>query len=132
VSASKKILVVDDERGVRHLLWDVLSGEGFEVSMAEDGEDSLSQLGHTRFDLVITDIHMPRLDGIELLKRMKKNSRKEKVIIMTGDVSDRRLSDPNLPTVVSQLEKPVSIARLLQEVGAAMAGRTGHEKNVRA
>ena len=64
----KKILVVEDERGIRCLLWEVLSKEGFEVLLAKDGQESLSQLEEGSFDLVITDIKMPRVDGIKMLR----------------------------------------------------------------
>jgi len=64
MAKAEKILVVDDERGIRYLLSDVLSDAGFEVSMAKDGQESLDQLKGNRFALVVTDINMPRLDGI--------------------------------------------------------------------
>lgn len=118
---AKKILVVDDERGLRYLLSDVLTSEGFEVRMAKDGQESLDQLRGRRFDLVITDIQMPRLDGIEMLKVMKKRGRKEKVIIMTGNPTDRRLSGTDMPQVMSHLQKPIQIDAFLEAVVAAMA-----------
>ena len=118
---AKKILVVDDERGLRYLLSDVLTSEGFEVRMAKDGQESLDQLRGRRFDLVITDIQMPRLDGIEMLKVMKKRGRKEKVIIMTGNPTDRRLSGTDMPQVMSHLQKPIQIDDFLEAVVAAMA-----------
>jgi len=118
---AKKILVVDDERGLRYLLSDVLTSEGFEVRMAKDGQESLDQLRGRRFDLVITDIQMPRLDGIEMLKVMKKTGRKEKVIIMTGNPTDRRLSGTDMPQVMSHLQKPIQIDAFLEAVVAAMA-----------
>jgi two-component system response regulator (stage 0 sporulation protein F) len=118
---AKKVLVVDDERGLRYLLSDLLTSEGFEVRVAKDGQESLDQLRDRRFDLVITDIQMPRLDGIEMLKAMKKSGRKEKVIIMTGDPTDRRLSGTDMPQVVSHLQKPIQIDTFLEAVVAAMA-----------
>lgn len=117
----KKVLVVDDETGIRYLLSDVLVDKGFEVSMAKDGQESLDQLEVNSFDLIITDIHMPRLDGIEMLKCMKKTGRKEKVIVMTGNPSDQRLQDADIPMVVSRLQKPFKINKFLDVVNAAMA-----------
>lgn len=118
---AKKVLLVDDEKGLRYLLSDVLTSKGFEVRMAKDGQESLDQLRNRRFDLVITDIQMPRLDGIEMLKVMKKAGRKEKVIIMTGNPTDRRLSGSDMPKVVSHLEKPIQIDAFLETVVAAVA-----------
>ncbi len=77
MGASKRILVVDDEKGIRFLLSEALLMEGFEVALARDGQESLERLEMDDFDLVITDINMPRLDGMEMLKKMKKSGRKE-------------------------------------------------------
>jgi two-component system alkaline phosphatase synthesis response regulator PhoP len=120
VSTSKRILVVDDEKGIRFLLYEALLREGFEVTLASDGQESLEKLQGDNFDLVITDINMPRLDGIEMLKNMKKTGRKEKVIIMTGNPSTLRLPHKDLPHIVSQLRKPFMIESLLSVVTAAM------------
>ncbi len=73
---AKKILVVDDESGIRFLLSEILLSNGFEVSLASDGQESLDKLEQGHFDLVVTDINMPRLDGVAMLKRMKKTKRK--------------------------------------------------------
>jgi DNA-binding NtrC family response regulator len=118
----KKILVVDDENRIRSLLSEILSSEGFEVSMARDGQDSLDQMARSRFDLVITDIQMPNLDGMAMLRRMKKAGRKEKVIIMTGSGLGRDLSGEDVPPVVSRLQKPFRMDRFLDVVIAATSG----------
>ena len=118
---SKKVLIVEDEIGIRILLSDLLSSKGFEVSMARDGKESLDKLVDGSFDLVVTDIHMPRLDGIEMLKWMKKEGRKEKIIIMTGDPSDQRLADIDMPLIETQLLKPFRIDFFLDLVIAATA-----------
>jgi two-component system, response regulator, stage 0 sporulation protein F len=123
MNAAKKVLVVDDEKGIRFLLSEVLLSQGFEVSLARDGQESLDQLEKDCFDLVITDINMPRLDGLAMLKRMKRTGRSEKVIIMTGDPSDQRLSDPAISDVVIRLFKPFGMENFLSVVLSA----TGNE-----
>jgi CheY-like chemotaxis protein len=123
MSKAEKILVVDDERGIRYLLSDVLSDAGFEVSIAKDGQESLDQLKENRFDLVITDINMPRLDGIEMLKRMKLAGRKEKVIIMTANLLDLEFEESEVPHVVRKFQKPFIIESLLDVVIAEMANK---------
>ena len=117
----KKILVVDDEVGIRNILFDALSSEGFKVTVAKDGMDSLDQMQKRRFDLLITDINMPRLDGIALLRKMKEAGRKEKVIIMTGKPVDRSLLVEDIPPVFTQLEKPFQINNFLAAVTLALA-----------
>jgi len=123
MAKAEKILVVDDERGIRYLLSDALSGAGFEVSMAKDGQESLDQLEGSRFDLVITDINMPRLDGIEMLRRMKLAGRKEKVIIMTANLVDLNFEETEVPHVVKRLQKPFRIDNFLDVVIAEMANK---------
>lgn len=118
---AKKILVVDDESGIRFLLSEVLLGKGFEVSLASDGQESLEKLAQDNFDLVVTDINMPRLDGVAMLKRMKKTGRDEKIIIMTGNPADQRLSEKGLPHVENHLSKPFEIENFLNVVTAATA-----------
>lgn len=124
----KRILVVDDEFGIRCLLEDVLSGEGFEVSVARDGRESLDQLEANSFDLIITDIKMPRLDGIEMLKWMKRTGRKEKVIVMSGDSSKLTSLDAEMPHVVMKLQKPIRMDNFLDVVIAAMADKENAAK----
>ena len=68
-----KILIVDDDRTTRKLLSLYLKGAGFEVVTAENGLNALEKLGSETFQLVLTDLNMPYMDGIEFLKAMKSN-----------------------------------------------------------
>ena len=120
---SKKILVVDKEIGIRYLLSDILSDEGFQVSLARDGQESLDKLEKCNFDLVITDIDMPRLNGIEMLKRMNENRREEKIIIMTGRPLEINLSENYMDHVVSKLQKPVWVDDFLNVVTTAIGSK---------
>lgn len=117
----KKILVAEDEAGIRSLLFDALSSRGFIVSLAKDGQESLDQMEEDRFDLLITDINMPRVDGIELLKRMKKAGRKERVIVMTGNPMNQTQSETGIPRIFTQLNKPFPIPLFLEVVSSALS-----------
>ena len=66
-----KILVVDDEESVRSMISVLLQKEGYQVSSAQDGEEALSMIGEQAFDLILSDIRMPRLDGLGLLDRVQ-------------------------------------------------------------
>jgi CheY-like chemotaxis protein len=118
----KKILVVDDELGIRSLISELLESEGFEVRAAKDGQESLDEMEREDFDLVITDIQMPRLDGLAMLDAMKRAGRKEKIIIMTGSAFAMDLPNEEMPMVVSRLQKPFRMSNLLDVVSAANAG----------
>ena len=79
------ILVVDDEKIKRITLADDLAAQGHEVVVAADGEEALERLAAERFDVVVTDLKMPKLDGIELLKRIKQGPWADiEVIMMTA------------------------------------------------
>jgi DNA-binding response OmpR family regulator len=118
-----KILLVDDDMGIREVLSEVLSGEGFEVKVAKDGLESLDELERDNFDLVIIDINMPRLDGISMLRVMERAGRKEKVIIMSGSTVDRNTMNRDLPDIVDRINKPFKINKFLDVVTAAMANQ---------
>ncbi|NLF69253.1 MAG: sigma-54-dependent Fis family transcriptional regulator [Candidatus Anammoximicrobium sp.] len=80
-----RILVVDDEKIKRVTLADDLSGQGHEVVTAADGQQALELLDRELFDVVVTDIKMPRLDGLELLKRIKEGTSADvRFILMTA------------------------------------------------
>lgn len=120
MSRLKKVMIVDDEANIRNLLFDILSGAGFKVSMAKDGQDSLRQMKNQCFDLLITDINMPRLDGIGLLKEMKSAGRDERVIIMTGEPLDESKFEGEIPPVFIQLKKPFHINYFLEIISSAL------------
>ena len=69
-----RILIVDDEKIKRITLADDLSAVGHEVVTAGDGEEAWTQLQTAQFDVVVSDLKMPRLDGIDLLKRIKQGA----------------------------------------------------------
>jgi DNA-binding NtrC family response regulator len=79
-----KILVVDDEATARSALADVLRGEGYSVETAADGFKALGRLADFEPELVLTDLHMPGMDGVELLKKLKEHDAELPVILMTA------------------------------------------------
>lgn len=118
-------MVVDDEPNIRNLLLDVLSGEGYKVSLAKDGQDSLKQLRNRQFDLLITDIEMPRLDGIGLVHKMKRAGRKEKVIVMTGKSAGQVDLRKKIPSAIPLLFKPFQIKKFLEMVSSTLSLENG-------
>ena len=79
-----EILIVDDEKVIRNVLKDLLTKEGYRITTAEDGIDALEKMETTAFDLVITDLTMPRMDGMALLKHLRKHHRDTTVIVLTA------------------------------------------------
>jgi len=86
-AAPPRVLVVDDERSMRELLSIVLRRDGYEVLVAEDGAGALDVLGRTRVDVLITDIRMPAMNGVELLREAKRIAPDMISIVMTAFAS---------------------------------------------
>lgn len=97
---AKKILVIDDEPDVRHLIEHFLTEKGFEVRIAENGRLGLAVLDTFTPDVVLLDMHMPELDGVETLKRL----------------ADRA---PALPVIMVTVNDDVETTSRLLQLGAA-------------
>src|SRR5262249_25918001 len=82
---SKRILLVDDDAALRGVLERTLASAGYGVTCAADGAQALALLDKQRFDLVLIDVWMPRMTGLEFLSRLKGAAGSPKVILMTGD-----------------------------------------------
>ena len=81
---NKKLLLVDDEEGIRKVLGISLTDIGYEVFTAENGEEALKIFRQENPPIVLTDIKMPGMDGIELLKKIKYENPDTEVIMITG------------------------------------------------
>ena len=86
---SRRLLIAEDERNLRELLTDSFMARGYHNTAMSDGALALHCLYGERFDLVITDYHMPTMDGIQLLERIKKQPDHDRppVILLTADTS---------------------------------------------
>ena len=83
-SRQARILVVDDEESIRDLLRLVLTGQGYSVVTANSGEEAIEYLDARRFDLVITDLVMPGVNGVEVLRAAKRIDPNYPVMVITG------------------------------------------------
>ncbi len=101
-----KVLVVDDEATVRKTVEKILKREGFDVEGAVDGYDALSKAKEKEFDLVITDINMPGMNGIDTIKGLKDINSNLKIIIMTGMESNSNLIEAIRLGVNDYIYKP--------------------------
>jgi len=82
--APSRVLIIDDEKNILVTLAKCLSGAGYEVVTAESGEDGLRRFGEGGFDLVLLDMKMPGIDGMEVLRHIKKSAPQAIVIMMTA------------------------------------------------
>ena len=115
-----QVLVVEDDSLIRYLLPKVLNSMQISVEVAENGLQAQTKIIDGNFDLVITDLHMPRMNGLELLLWLKKHRPDIEGIVMTGyDINDV-LSNKELGGVADYLTKPFQIAQLQEAVRKSM------------
>ncbi len=81
---SDRVLIVDDEEGIRLLYKEELEEEGYEVELASSGEEALKKLDSNHLDLVLLDIKMPGMDGVEVLRKLKEKYKDLPVILCTA------------------------------------------------
>ncbi|MFZ0449624.1 MAG: diguanylate cyclase [Desulfatiglandaceae bacterium] len=126
----EKILVIDDEPEIRELLSEILQGEGFEVFGAADGVEGLELFHDIKPDLVITDVKMPRKDGLAVLKEVKEAKSDIDVIILTGHSDEATAIECLQSGAYDYLLKPVEdIEVLLIAVNRAIHKRNLELKN---
>ncbi len=116
-----RALVVDDDRAVRFTLRGFLEDEGVEVEEATDGESALERLRQQTFDLVITDLRMPRLDGMELLRRAQGISPKPHIVLVTAHGSERHAVEAMKLGALDYFRKPFNEQEILGVVRRAIA-----------
>lgn len=117
----KRILVVEDDRPTRYLLGKVLKGAGFSVASAKDGVDGLRQLRKDKIDLVLLDIWMPRMNGLEMLAHMREEPKRPKAVVMTSDNTPDTLLKAIREQAYQYLSKPIDPKKLIDLVKDALA-----------
>jgi CheY-like chemotaxis protein/anti-sigma regulatory factor (Ser/Thr protein kinase) len=117
----QRILVVDDDRTTRHLITLQLRSAGYAVESAGDGRRALQRVKRQGFDLVLLDVWMPGMDGLELLARLREQDSPPRVVVMTADDTSDTLLRALRQNAYRYLAKPVEPARLLEIVRAVLA-----------
>ena len=121
--SANQILVVDDEVGIRELLFEILRDEGYGVRLAENAQTARSARKEMRPDLVLLDIWMPDTDGITLLKEWAGSGLLTMpVVMMSGHGTIDSAVEATRIGAFDFLEKPISLPKLLATVGKALAG----------
>src|SRR5258707_9747906 len=103
------ILIVDDEAGIRDSLAGVLTDEGYSASSAESGEACLERLRKGAFDVVLLDIWLPGIDGLETLERIREMDNPPEVIMISGHGTIETAARATKPGAHDFPEKPLSI-----------------------
>jgi DNA-binding NtrC family response regulator len=115
-----KILVIDDERSIRNTLKDILEYEKYEVDLAEDGKKGLEMVKQTEYDIVLCDIKMPGMDGIEVLEKMIPVAPDTPVVMISGHGNIDTAVESIKKGAYDFIEKPLDLNRLLITIRNAM------------
>lgn len=129
--AGEKILVVDDEEMIRDLCYHILSGEGYQVSRAPNGLEALQDLAQSPADLLITDIKMPGIDGLELFEQVKKMGQDIVTVFITGHGTLDTAIEALMRGVDGFVLKPFTEEELLGTVDRAITRSRLQKENIR-
>ncbi|MCX6206343.1 MAG: sigma-54 dependent transcriptional regulator [Bacteroidetes bacterium] len=115
-----QILIIDDERSIRNVLRDILTNEGFKVDEAGDGEEGLKKFQSNSYDLVLCDIKMPKLDGLEFLDSVTQSNSEVPVIMISGHGNIETAVDAVKKGAFDYISKPPDLNRLLITIRNAL------------
>jgi DNA-binding NtrC family response regulator len=121
--AGKRILIVDDDPGIRRVLQLLLTKSGYQVTQAGDGFEAIRLWREHGGDLVITDLHMPEKNGIEMIVELLTHSPGMRIIAMSGGGQTKRLDllgNATMLGAVFTIEKPFTLPEMLSLVSRAL------------
>jgi DNA-binding response OmpR family regulator len=122
VNPAPRILLLDDDDDIRRICVEVLAQSGFEVDAAADGEAGWAALQERHYDLLITDNDMPKLTGLELVKKVCASGMKVAVIFASGSLSFQALREQPSLRQATELPKPFSPDELVGTVRRVLRG----------
>ena len=131
MSERPKVLVIDDEPGVRELISEALSISEITAVQAADGLEALSHLRRERFDLLILDINMPKLDGLALLEKLRAEGMSVPVLMLSARADKADINQGLRIGADDYLTKPFSIEELVLRVKAIMRRSKGEVAEVK-
>jgi two-component system chemotaxis response regulator CheY len=122
-SSLRKILIVDDSVSIRQMIGFALRRGGYEVIEAEDGRDALNKLAGVTVDLVLTDLNMPEMDGIALIRILRKQpamKRKPILMLTTEGLGTKQEQEGQAAGASGWIVKPVDSAKLLETLAKVL------------
>ncbi len=128
---SPRILVVDDEKVIREILADFLSMEGFWVRTAEDGSAALVELSRGHYDLVLSDLKMPNMGGLELLEAISKHTPNVVTVIMTGFGTVETAIDAMKRGAYDYILKPFKVEEVVHTIRRGLEKQRLRAENLR-
>ncbi len=116
----KRILVCEDEIDSRESIRHTLEKRGYEVFGAQDGEQSIQQARELKPDLILLDIRMPKIDGIEVAKEVRKFDTESKIIFVTAFQGKELHAEASRYNISCYITKPSSAEQILEAIKAAL------------
>src|SRR5437868_4392062 len=126
-----RVLIVDDEKFIRDILADFLGMEGYVVRTAEDGQAPLTELTHAHYDLVISDLKMPRMGGLELLESIGHAAPNALTVIMTGFGTVETAIDAMKRGAYDYILKPFKVEEVIHVVERGLEKQRLSAENMR-
>jgi len=124
---SRRILVVDDDGDIRKVISNLLRFMGFDVALAGNGIEALAVFVENSFDLVVTDLQMPAMDGSQLAQLVKERSPNTPVIMLTGSDGETVWKKVKTGSVDSVIFKPFKLKEFQSTVQGTLASRQGEQ-----
>ncbi|CDZ71146.1 Response regulator receiver protein [Neorhizobium galegae bv. orientalis] len=121
-----KILITEDEDSLRMFVARALRLDGHETHEAADGAEGLEKLSEGPFDLLLSDIRMPVMDGIELVHQASARFPDLKILLMTGYAEQRERADDLAAKVIDVVQKPFALPDIRRAVASALAAANSH------
>ena len=125
IEEAPSLLITDDDRAFRETLQGVFEPQGFRTLLAGDGEEALSIVRNEEVHLLLLDMHMPKLTGLETLRRVKRFKSILPCILLSAQMDDRLVEQARLAQAFSVLAKPVTMRQITGVVCVALE-RTYH------
>lgn len=114
------LLVTDDDSAFRSVLRDALADRGFQVTEAGDGEEALEILRQTRVHVALFDLHMPRMTGLEVMRRLVRSPDSPTCVLMSAALDDRVRREAEQMRAYRVLSKPIRLQQIRDVVNAAL------------
>ncbi|HHF52265.1 MAG TPA: sigma-54-dependent Fis family transcriptional regulator, partial [Candidatus Aminicenantes bacterium] len=126
----KNILIIDDESGIRSSLKGIFEDEGYNVKTTSTGEKGLDYVKNESYDLILLDIWLPEMNGIEVLKKIKNIDENIQVVMITGHGSVEAAVKSTKLGAYDFLEKPLSLEKVVLTAKNALKQKSLEEENI--
>ncbi|MBN2324725.1 MAG: response regulator [Spirochaetes bacterium] len=113
----KTVLVSEDDQDIAGLIQEIIGRKGYEAVLTKDGQQAYEEFKRRKYDLVVTDLKMPRLDGLSLVKLIRETDKEVPIVIITGYGSEKNRALLKSYGVEKILSKPCTVKEISEAIG---------------